>query len=181
MKPSDEIWKEIDGYEGLYMVSNHGRVKRLQKRVFRRGANALLSDIIMKQNTTMNGYNNVGLSLNGKRKTFLVHRLVAMVFLEKQEGKDCINHIDGIKTHNYPSNLEWCTCSENSRHAKSTGLKKDHFGEAHGMTKLKNEDVLKIRSLSESGLSGVEIAQLYPSVCYATVRNIINRKTWVNI
>jgi exoribonuclease II len=67
----------------------------------------------------LDGYLKVKLMVNDKQKDFFIHRLVAEYFLEKEEGKNYVNHKDGVKTHSYLSNLEWCTAKENVEHAHS--------------------------------------------------------------
>ena len=96
-----EIWKDIEGYEGKYQVSNHGNVKSLAY-----GQN--LSPSIK------NGYRFVFLRKNGTGKNFYVHRLVAEAFIEKPEGKDFVNHKDECRTNNHVENLEWCTQAYNN-------------------------------------------------------------------
>lgn len=108
---SKEIWKDIEGYEGLYQVSNLGRVK-----------SNLRKGKILKSNSTYDGYYNVTLSKNGKLKTYRIHRLVCIAFLDNPLNKSEVNHIDGNKKNNNIENLEWCTRSENAEHAHKTGL-----------------------------------------------------------
>ena len=76
----------------------------------------------MTQHRNSQGYLRVSLQLKGKGKKFLVHRLVAMAFIENQAGKPQVNHIDGDKGNNDVSNIEWCTQSENMHHAYDSGL-----------------------------------------------------------
>lgn len=117
----NEIWKSIVGYEGLYEVSNLGNVKSLDKvdtlGRFRKGK-------IMSQSLHKDGYLQLSISKNGVSSKKLIHRLVAEAFLEKVNGKDKINHIDGNKLNNSVINLEWCTDKENSEHAWKHGLNK---------------------------------------------------------
>jgi hypothetical protein len=110
----NEIWKDIQGYEGLYLVSNLGRVKRMYKN---------RPSVIRKGTIDKDGYLRIGLSKDCKYKYFYIHRLVAMSFIENAENKPCINHINGIKNDNRIDNIEWCTYSENIRHADKTGLR----------------------------------------------------------
>lgn len=114
-----ENWKPIKGYEGLYEISDWGRVKSLA----RVGNKQRTTDIIMKLNKGKNGYLLVGLCRNGRVATKSVHRLVAETFVPNTERKGFVNHIDADKTNNRACNLEWVTRQENERHAWEMGLK----------------------------------------------------------
>lgn len=120
-----EIWKDVVGYEGIYEVSNKGRVRTHKDKVswskrykkWRHWKQRYLKD------KTPNGRDvRVTLWKDGKPNYYLVHRLVAYAFIPKKEGKNCINHIDGNPKNNNVENLEWCTHLENNRHAFETGL-----------------------------------------------------------
>lgn len=100
---SCEIWLDVPGYAGLYMVSNLGRI-RSQKRG------------VLKPFKNCNGYLIATLTQNGEKVRTGAHRLVALAFLPNPEGKPQINHKDGDKENNRPENLEWVTCSENNLH-----------------------------------------------------------------
>lgn len=104
MKELNEVWKDIEGYEGLYQVSNLGRVKSLKK------------NIIRKQTLGKDGYLRVILKHNGKSKNFSVHRLVAKAFLKNVFNYPEVNHKDENKTNNNVSNLEWCTRKYNQNY-----------------------------------------------------------------
>ena len=93
----EEVWKNIEGYEGLYQVSSMGRVKSLK----------FTKEIIMELTYT-HGYFRVGLCRNGKAKHHLVHRLVAEAFIPNPDNLPIINHKDECKTNNVVENLEWC-------------------------------------------------------------------------
>jgi len=108
-----EIWKDIAGYEGLYQVSNHGNIRSHKRR----------PNTLLKQSPTNCGYMKVELYKNANGKMYYVHRLVAQAFLPNPQGKSEINHIDGIKTNNNVSNLEWASRSENQLHAINQGLR----------------------------------------------------------
>lgn len=119
-----EIWKDIEGYEGLYQVSNLGRVKSCQKVVRSKGGfRRLQSKILSPQtNKKRNFYFFVRLQKNGKAKPFFVHRLVACAFIQNPKNLPQVNHKDGNKRNNLVENLEWCTASGNIQHAYSNGL-----------------------------------------------------------
>lgn len=108
-----EIWKDVVGYEGIYEVSNKGRIKSKHygKKVF------------LKTQKTYDGYITTKLSIGGNSKRCSLHRLVAIAFLGNPENKPQVNHKDGNKLNNYMDNLEWVTAQENVIHAWKTGLK----------------------------------------------------------
>jgi len=114
----EEIWKDIKGYEGLYQVSNIGRVKSLDRTFINKiGHKQHTKERIMKLGTDKDGYLQVSLcDSSGKVKRFYVHRLVCEAFHENPKNKPCVNHIDEDKTNNIASNLEWCTYEENNNH-----------------------------------------------------------------
>lgn len=103
---TEEIWKDIAGYEGKYQVSNLGNVKSLRYR------NKTEEHLLTKR-PQKNGYLTVSLSKNSIYKNFLIHRLVADVFIENPYNFPQVNHIDEDKTNNCVDNLEWCTCKYN--------------------------------------------------------------------
>ena len=121
----EEIWKWIDRYENMYQVSNLGRVRSVDRDVYCEVSPNKLQHIygkVLKQGTNHKGYPIVYLSKDGKQKTITVHRLVALTFIENPLNLPQVNHIDGDKTNNNVSNLEWCDNSYNQIHAHKTGL-----------------------------------------------------------
>lgn len=122
-----EIWKDITGYEGLYQVSTFGRVKSIPHliRANINGGKRMTEEYIKNTTVGWHGYVWVNLCKNGKTKTYSVHRLVAMAFLENPHSLPAVNHIDGNKENNLVRNLEWCTNSENQIHASINGLMKN--------------------------------------------------------
>lgn len=114
----EEIWKDIKGYEGLYKISNYGRVESLPKN--RYGSK---KSIILKPFLDKDGYLNIGLCKNNVVTKHKVHRLVAQVFINNCHNKPQVNHKNGIKDDNRVTNLEWVTNGENQKHAWKYGLK----------------------------------------------------------
>ena len=110
----EEIWKDIEGYEGLYQVSNLGRVKRM--RFINKNTN-IEKERIKSQKIRKDGYLEVALYKNGKGKYIQVHRLVAKSFIPNPKKLPQVNHIDGIKTNNIVENLEWVSISDNAIHS----------------------------------------------------------------
>ena len=110
-----EIWKPIEGYEGLYEVSSYGNVRSLPR-------NGLKGKQLKLNINNHNGYVYVCLSKENHRLNKRAHVLVAKAFLSPQSEQ--VNHKDGDKANNHVDNLEWCTRSENMRHAYRIGLEK---------------------------------------------------------
>lgn len=126
-----EKWKPIKNYEGLYEVSNTGKVRSVTREVKTTNGRTVktqgkeLKPISSKLTARHpNPMFHVELWKNNQRKVFMIHRLVAETFIPNPEGKPQVNHKDGNRYNNGVSNLEWCTCSENSLHAYKTGLTK---------------------------------------------------------
>lgn len=119
-----EIWKDIEGYEGHYQVSNIGRIKRLEKSVMFGSRIKKLKVLILKTYRKTDGYWFVRLSKNDIPKNFYVHRLVAIAFIPNPENKPEVNHINGIKSENNILNLEWNSKKENIIHGYRNGLQK---------------------------------------------------------
>lgn len=120
-----EVWKPVIGYEGLYEVSNMGRIKSLYKV---RVGGVWYSESLIKPKNNIDIYHRVELSKNGKRRIIGVHQLVGQAFIKNPENKPNINHINGKRDDNRVENLEWCTQKENIQHAWKTGLCKPHNG-----------------------------------------------------
>lgn len=165
-----EIWKDVAGYEGLYQVSNLGNVKSLSYR------NTNKPKLLKKIKLSI-GYETVSLAKDKVSKVFYIHRLVANAFIKNNNDLPTVNHIDGIKTNNIISNLEWMSFSDNNKHAHSTGLNIVKKGEEHHKSKLKKVDVMFIFN---SKLSLRVLAKKY-NVSKTSIQDIKNGKNWSHL
>lgn len=176
---NEEIWKDIEGWEGLYQISTLGRIKTLPRTVKAGSKNKLRTTKkrILKGHINYRGYAQTTL-LDGKRKQRIaVHRLVGFAFIPQIKGKDFINHKNGIKADNRLENLEWVTAQENKDHSIANGFEKANFGENHGRAKLTEKNVIHIKTSNESSAA---LGKKYGvSTCH--IRNIRNCKAWTHI
>jgi len=170
-----EVWKNIVGFEN-YKVSNLGNVIGLEIKTDFGRATKIYPERVINAWIDKKGYHYIDICKKGKYKRYLLHRLVAMHFIENTHKKPQVNHIDGIKSNNKVENLEWCTAKENLKHARDTGLN-DNSGEKNYQSKLSESDVLYIRNsketqkqlcekfnISQSGISSVLRFKTYKNV-----------------
>lgn len=150
-----EEWRDVEGYESLYQVSNLGRVKSLERVVMNNGGLQHKYEKILKFNVSR-GYHIVHLSKEGKVKAFTVHRLVAIAFIPNEDNKPNVDHIDTNPSNNHVDNLRWVTQHENAMNPltriNNSESKKGHpcyLREHTEETKKKISDVLKGKKLSE--------------------------------
>lgn len=144
-----ENWRDVAGYEGLYKVSDKGRVYSIPRPSTKGG----LLNIRCAR-----GYKLVSLSKDGTEKSLPVHRIVLTAFVPNRLGKPQVNHIDGDKANNKLENLEWATQSENQLHAYSIGLQKPNVREAH---KVRHEQTK--RKIAQLDMNGKEL-QVFNSI-----------------
>ena len=162
-----EIFKEIDGYNGVYQISNLGRVKSFAKRI----STHKTYERILKNN--FNGQYNF-VELRNPTKIMTIHRLVALAFILNPLTKKCVNHKDGNKLNNHVENLEWNTHSENSKHGYSNN------GRINPLRKLKDNQVLEIKKELKNykyGM-GLYLAKKY-NVSTHIISLIKNNKTYL--
>lgn len=172
-----EEWRDIEGYEGLYQVSDIGRVKRLG------GSPKCHHDRIRKPATDAAGYKTITLSKANHIQGIRIHRLVAIAFLGLQPSKE-VNHKNGNKADNRLENLEWLTRSENLLHRhRVLGLKlrRDDKGEKNLNSKLTNQDVREIRRLYATGnFSQAELSKTF-RICSSGISHVITGRTWSHV
>lgn len=124
----EEIWKDVVGYEGIYEVSNKGRVRTHKDKTTYTKMHGIRH---WKQRVLSIGKNKkyctVTLTKDNVTKNVRLHRIVAWAFIPTITGKNCVNHIDGNTENNIVTNLEWCTHKENNIHAYKNGLKKNNM------------------------------------------------------
>ena len=122
----NEEWRDIEGYENYFQISNYGRVKALQIELnckIKNNSKRIKKAKIKVARFDKDGYLKVTLWKENVSKSFFVHRLVAKAFIPNPNNLPIVNHKDGIKQNNRPYNLEWCTIQYNTQHAIETGLR----------------------------------------------------------
>lgn len=120
-KDDEEIWKDVTGYEGIYQVSNFGKIRSLDRKIKNKYGYRMINWKIIKPFSWGSGYLYVNLQKEQSRISKSIHRLVAESFVENKENKPEVNHKDGNKKNNRAENLEWVTSSENEKHAYKNG------------------------------------------------------------
>lgn len=170
-----EVWKEVEGYEGVYEISNLGRIKSLSRTVpSTNGSFRTKKEKILKQYN--NNYLTVNFYENKKNKLILIHRLVAKAFIKNLNNKKQVNHINGIKTDNRVENLEWSTAKENINHSWKNNLSKSRSGEKHHNSKLTHQDVINIKEMRKTN-TAKQIAIIY-NIHENHVYRILNGTRW---
>ena len=168
-----EIWREVTGYEGLYEVSDIGRIRSLPR-------NGTLGGILTGE-ITNNGYIRVKLHKNNKFKRFMAHRLVADAFLGPRPPEMTVNHKDGNKTNNVANNLEYLSQGDNARHSFAELGRSRHHGSTHPLAKLNETKVALILTMRiYAGRSLKEIASTF-NVSVPTISMIVNRRIWKDV
>ena len=120
----EEIWKPVPGYEGLYEASTYGRIRSIERFVYHRRCKRFQKrkSVILKPSISSRGYYTIVFGINGTRKAYAVHRIIAETFLPNPNNLPVVNHKDENKANNAVSNLEWCTQKYNINYG--SGLKR---------------------------------------------------------
>ena len=170
-----EEWKDISEYEGLYQISNYGRVRSMDRldRLGRKNKGRLRSGYVTKA-----GYRMVDLWKLGVRSKFSIHRLVMREFYGPSDL--CVNHKDSDRLNNKLENLEYCTHKQNTQHAIKTGSMTFKSGEAVWSSTLTEEQVKSIKTDLIYKMKQKDIAALF-GVSKSNIANIKNEATWKHI
>ncbi|MFS9419110.1 NUMOD4 domain-containing protein [Citrobacter sp. C411] len=173
--------KDIHGYEGLYAVTDDGRVYSHSKVVkASHGSTQLRKGRWLKHNHNVNGYKYVCLYKDGAKKNILIHKLVASHFVSGFSEGLQVNHIDGDKYNNSHINLEWVTPSVNISHSYGLEWRGNVKGERNGNSKISNDDVIKIKEMVANGFPQCEVARLF-GIHNSKVSRIVNGKAWRHV
>lgn len=167
-----ETWAKIDNYPD-YEISDFGRIRSTK---LSRGGNWIIKELTPCDDGR--GYLYVHIRQNMKDFFPKIHWLVAETFLGTkpifESSRTEINHIDGDKSNNKKSNLEYVSAKQNKRHAIKIGL---HKKVAHNLIRLTKEDILEIKTLEAQGMAQSKIAQLF-NVAQSHISHIVNEKCW---
>lgn len=174
---TEERWLPVEGYERYYAVSDHGRVRSLD-RIATNGR--AFPGRVMSPATHTHGYKTVVFKVGANLKCKYVHRMVAIAFLgAPADDTLTVNHKDGVKSNNHVANLEWMSQAANLKHARDTKLN-TCVGEGHHMAKITEATVREIRARLAAGEVGRALAAEY-GLHPVTISNIGCRKSWKHV
>jgi hypothetical protein len=173
-----ELWLPVIGYEGLYEVSDAGRVRSLGRMIrhSRRGRRFQCGRILSPGSGA--GYPSIQLCKNGTQFRVSIHQLVAAAFIGKCPDGHQVNHRNGIKTDNAASNLEYVTPKQNKLHAKL--MMGCSLGQRNGSAKLDPDKVREARRLSKQSVSQSKIAERF-GVTQGAIGNMLRGETWAHV
>lgn len=177
-RPEIELWRSVKDYEGMYEVSNYGRIKS-----FIASYSHKKQPVLFLKTDTFHpsGYRYVTFNKDDIRRTFAIHRLVACSFILNPNNLPQINHENTDKTCNEWWNLKWCTNDENMDHAIKNKLCVYNKGEKHGMSKITEQTVLEIREMHKTGkYTHAQLGRFF-NLDRHHVGAIIRKTTWKHI
>jgi hypothetical protein len=172
----NERWRPVVGWEGLYEVSDNGRVKSLSRRVRIGRAFRTVEGRVLRQGVSLRRYWKVELSSGARTTSVHVHRLVAEAFLAGYG--DVVRHLDGDGFHNAATNLAWGSFRDNEADKARHG--RVPHGEAHHNAKLTENTVREIRSLHASGISQLQIAASL-GIHRGVVGAVVRGRSWAHV
>lgn len=179
-----EIWKSLNNIVEcgeFYEISNLGNLRSVDRKTI--GKNGVIKHFKGKDKATKKnnrGYIMANIYLDGEEKTVLIHRLVALAFIENPHNFPEVKHLDGNKNNNCVNNLEWVSSKENQNHARVNGLSNQH-GQNSVNSKLKDYEAIQIREMWDTGkYKKVELSKLF-NVSTSVIDRIIRRKAYAHI
>lgn len=182
----NEYFANLKGYENLYLISNYGTIKSVDKEVKNKNGYRKIKGKILKPKIDKYGYYKIGLTKNKKQKFHTIHRLVAETFISNPNNYPIINHKDGNKQNNHTSNLEWCDYKQNILHAYKIGLKTGkscrHIGNKNPNKKLDEKEVLNIINDKKNNINIKESYFKYKEkISFSGFEQIWYGYTWKNL
>lgn len=188
----EEIWKEVEGFEGYYEVSNLGRFRSMDRIVeFKDGRKHFYKSKMLQGSISSYGYIEVKLCRNNKAISIGLHRLVAKTFIPRDDYDELeVNHINYDRSDNRVENLEWITHKDNVHHSSDKGrYKGNSSGCKNGRANYTEEEIIYMRKLYDEGKTVMDIIKiLFPSLNYNERKNkwtrikaIVTRKTYTDI
>lgn len=175
---SKEVWKDIPGYEGRYQASNTGQIKAMARK---RKNGTMREEHILKQQTWPLGYKKVKLSSGNNRfKTFFVHRLVALTFIDNPDGLPFINHKDENGSNNCVENLEWCTRTYNANYGHRLEKTRGENNIFHKLTELQVKEIRSIYRKNSREFGQPALARRY-GVSRGAIQSIVINRKWKHL
>ena len=150
----EEIWKDIKDYEGLYQVSNWGRIKRLRRLITNQYNSFYIEEKILKPQKNRYGYLYINLYKNGIMKHITIHKLVAEAFIDNPDNLPQVNHKDENKTNNIVTNLEWCDRKYNQNYGTRTERVAEKISKIVLQYDLEGNFIKEWKSTAECGRNG---------------------------
>lgn len=175
--------KDIPGWEGMYAVTEGGKVwSHARATTAGRGLKHLPGRWMKPHKFSRTNHLRVYLSRDGKKYPMMIHRLVALTYLDNPNNLPVVNHLDGNPTNNTVENLEWTTQSGNCSHAVALGLTKlpSQVGSRNSNAKLNDEKVVQMRRLYREGFSAPQISEMF-GVAVRTAHDAVTGQTWKHL
>lgn len=177
----NEKWIDIYGYEGLYMVSDLGRIKSIFRQVDGLGGKIhSFPEKLLSHQVDKFGYHRVPLRKNSKAKYLSVHRLVAQHFIPNPFNLPQVNHKKGNKSDNRATEIEWCTASQNKKHSYDELNHARMRGERNGMTKITPEIIKSVKE-AYNKLQSFKLTGNQFGISNTHAWRIVRNKTWEHL